>query len=104
MRGNIFFEWNVKATNRRKCGTREEDRQWQRLRAGEPAGRQPALANAYMDAVERADQADFEVLEPAGAVDHEQAIGGWATNLRWPSKKRDSDVYASIGAIRDKRG
>jgi hypothetical protein len=67
-------EWYTRALRNFQAARAEEDQQWQRLRAGEPAGRQPALDKAYMDAVERADQADFEVLEAARAVDHEQVI------------------------------
>ena len=67
-------EWYTRALRNFQAARAEEDRQWLRLRAGEPAGGQPALDNAYMDAVEHADQADLEMIKAARAVDHEQAI------------------------------
>ena len=77
-------EWKVTATNRRPIGMlgccvtytarAEENRHWRRLGDGQPNGRPAVLDNAYMDAVDRADQIEVEVLEAARAAEREREI------------------------------
>jgi len=69
-------QWHARAAQSCQAAQAEEDQHWQRLSTGKTAmnGGLPVLDNAYMDAVDRADQAESEMLEAARAVNRERAI------------------------------
>lgn len=67
--------WNARAARELQAARAEEDWHWQRLVNGQSvSNRQPVLDDAYIMAVERADQAKAEMLEAARALSREQAI------------------------------
>ena len=68
-------EWHARVAQGYQAARAEEDQHWQRLSTGKTAmsGGLPVLDNAYMDVVDRADQAESEMLEAARAVTRERA-------------------------------
>jgi len=69
-------QWHARAARDCQAARATEDQHWQRLSTGNTAmnGGLPVLDNAYMDAVDRADQAESEMLEAAIAVNREREI------------------------------
>ena len=69
-------QWHARAAQGHQTARAEEHRHWQRLSTGKIAmnGGLPVLDNAYMDAVDRADQAESEMLEAARAANRERAV------------------------------
>jgi hypothetical protein len=67
-------DWHARVLRDLQAARAEENRHWRRLRDGQPNGRPAVLDNAYMDAVDRADQVAAEVPEAARAAERERAI------------------------------
>ena len=84
MRGNRYrvkrednesaADWHARALHDLEAARADEDRHWRRLQASQRVGLTPSLDNAYMDAVDRAELAQDEVLEAERAVERERPM------------------------------
>jgi hypothetical protein len=66
--------WHARALLDLEAARSDQDRHMQRLRVLQRVGRSSPLDNAYMNAVDRAEQAQFEVSEAESAVRRERPI------------------------------
>jgi len=67
-------DWRARAIHDLAAARADEERHSQRLRPWNGLGSLSPLDNAYMAAVDRAEQAQFEVLEAERAVERERPI------------------------------